>query len=178
MYKKRLLAFICCFITLIGHNLIIHASNIEISDPIYEEYLEKKANGYELYELIDEEGNIFGYYEPCTQEEIDQMPQLRYSSSINWTISAGSTSYGTNRYTLESGMQIHLNISQNRTGTSYLRFYDHDRNSYHRFLKTISTNGWSGIIFTFGDGLSYGTYSFGIENASSNTITYSGNYSL
>ncbi len=159
------------------HAYDVHNNSAELN-LLYEEYLEKKSSGIEIIDLIDENGNLIGYYEPFTDEERDAFSKLRYSANINWTISAGYTTYGSNQYTLSAGSQITVNISQSRTGTSYLRFYNHSTNSFVRFTGTATTNGWSGKIVVLGSGVSTGVYSFGIENASSNSITYSGTYAL
>ena len=100
----------------------------------------------------------------------------RYGASVNWTINGGSKSTGNNRYSLYSGISIVVNISQSRTGGSYLTFYNWDTNRYLRFTNTYVTNGWNGTIYL--NGISNDTYSFGIENVSANRITYTGTYSL
>ena len=127
--------------------------------------------------MIDENGDFMGYYEPYSEHNPEPMIMPRYASNVNWTIKAGRYDYGVNQYTLGAGMKMNVNISQSRTGTSYLTFQNRTSNSSLRFTNTKVTNGWNGTI-TFGPSVSTALYSFGIENASANTITYTGTYSL
>ena len=150
--------------------------NNNFEDFIFCEYEEKKEDGLEVYALLDENGKFMGYYEPYSEVNPQPMKGQRYTANINWTISSGTYAYGDNQYTRSAGMKIQVNISQSRTGTSYLTFHNRTSNSSVRFTNTKVTNGWNGTLTLHG--IDTAVYSFGIENASSNTITYSGSYSL
>lgn len=149
-----------------------------VTDSVIQEFIEKKEKGLDVYELLDEAGNIIGYYEPYseTNSEPNEGIMPLYSSTINWTIGAGRYKYGTNQYTLSSGDTINVKIEQSRTGKSYLTFQNRDTNSSLRFEKTETDDGWNGTIKLAG--INKAVWSFGIENASDNTITYSGTYDL
>ncbi len=142
------------------------------------EFRDKKAAGIEVYELIDENGNMVGYFEPYSDSNPAPSSTImpRYTSLIDITVAAGDTVVGSNQYALQAGDEIQLDISQDIEGKSYLRFKNRDTNSYIRFLKTQTTNGWQGTLHL--TGIESASYSFGIENASSKEITYSGTYSL
>lgn len=142
------------------------------------DFEQKKAAGMDVYELIDDNGNIIGYFEPYSDINPAPSSQIipRYASLVDVTVAAGDTVVGSNQYTLQAGDEMQLDISQNTEGKSYLRFKNRDTNSYIRFLNTQTTNGWHGTLHL--TGIETATYSFGIENASSKEITYSGTYSL
>ena len=135
-----------------------------------------RENGLEVYELLDDNGNFMGYYEPYSETNPEPVKTARYTANINWEIPAGKYSYGENQYTLSSGSKIQVSISQSQTGTSYLTFQNRTSNSSLRFTNTKVTNGWKGTVVL--GNISSAVYSFGIENASSVTITYTGSYSL
>lgn len=136
-------------------------------------YLEKKAAGSDLSEIYDEEGNVIAYFE-LFSESNPERPTPRYSSSISWTISSNTYSYGDNVYALAEGAIITVKISQSQTGASYLGLYDKNNSKFTYNKSSYTTNGWDGTMTVIKSGL----YSFGIKNASSSTITYSGSYSL
>lgn len=175
MLGKRILAVVCCVVMFFAGTPAAYAKNVENEAYLeaYKEYQEKKAAGQEIYDLVDENGNLWGYFEKDANASF-----MRYGSNIDWTINSNYRKYGVNQYTLSAGAQIHVNITQSRTGTSYLCFYNHSTGSYVKFTKTKTSNGWVGKIVVLGSGVSSGVYSFGIQNSSSNTIRYSGTYSL
>ena len=148
----------------------------ESKNAIWNEFEEKRENGLEVYELLDDNGNFMGYYEPYSETNPEPVKTARYTANINWEIPAGKYSYGENQYTLSSGSKIQVSISQSQTGTSYLTFQNRTSNSSLRFTNTKVTNGWKGTVVL--GNISSAVYSFGIENASSVTITYTGSYSL
>ena len=149
------------------HPVMAQEISNESKNAIWNEFEEKRENGLEVYELLDDNGNFMGYYEPYSETNPEPVKTARYTANINWEIPAGKYSYGENQYTLSSGSKIQVSISQSQTGTSYLTF---------RFTNTKVTNGWKGTVVL--GNISSAVYSFGIENASSVTITYTGSYSL
>lgn len=114
------------------------------------DFEQKKAAGMDVYELIDDNGNIIGYFEPYSDINPAPSSQIipRYASLVDVTVAARDTVVGSNQYSLQAGDEMQLDISQSTEGKSYLT------------------------------GIETATYSFGIENASSKEITYSGTYSL
>lgn len=140
---------------------------------IMQEYLEKVAAGVEIYLLEDEEGIVFGYYEPFNKDDV-VMP--RYTSNIEWTAEPQHYKVGDNVYTLGIGSEIYVSISASTDGTSYLGLYERTEGLLHLFGNSKSTSGWYGKITlsTFDTS----TYSFAIFNDSDSTITYKGTYSL
>lgn len=159
------------------NNLSVIAQESSESSVIAE-FLEKQEAGLEVYALTDEEGNFIGYYEPYSESNPVPEKQIMplYSAEIEWTIDAGRYSYGTNIYTIQDGMVMQIDISQSISGKSYLTFQNRNTNTSLRFTQTETTDGWHGTV-TFA-GMVTTIYSFGIENASNSTITYSGTYSL
>ncbi len=170
--------FVLSLVVVTNHpNVMAEELNGDYNNPVQNEYKEKKEMGLEVYELLDENGQFIGYYEPYSESNPAPMKMARYGSNINWTIKSGKYVYGVNQYTLSAGKKMNVNIAQSRTGTSYLTFHNRTSNSSLRFTNTKVTNGWNGTV-TFGASMSTAVYSFGIENASANTITYTGSYSL
>ena len=158
------------------HPVMAQEISNESKNAIWNEFEEKRENGLEVYELLDDNGNFMGYYEPYSETNPEPVKTARYTENINWEIPAGKYSYGENQYTLSSGSKIQVSISQSQTGTSYLTFQNRTSNSSLRFTNTKVTNGWKGTVVL--GNISSAVYSFGIENASSVTITYTGSYSL
>lgn len=158
------------------HPVMAQEISNESKNAIWNEFEEKRENGLEVYELLDDNGNFMGYYEPYSETNPEPVKTVRYTANINWEIPAGKYSYGENQYTLSSGSKIQVSISQSQTGTSYLTFQNRTSNSSLRFTNTKVTNGWTGTVVL--GNISSAVYSFGIENASSVTITYTGSYSL
>ncbi len=158
------------------HPVMAQEISNESKNAIWNEFEEKRENGLEVYELLDDNGNFMGYYEPYSETNPEPVKTARYTANINWEIPAGKYSYGENQYTLSSGSKIQVSISQSQTGTSYLTFQNRTSNSSLRFTNTKVTNGWKGTVVL--GNISSAVYSFGIENASSVTITYTGSYSL
>lgn len=158
------------------HPVMAQEISNESKNAIWNEFEEKRENGLEVYELLDDNGNFMGYYEPYSETNPEPVKTARYTANINWEIPAGKYSYGENQYTLSSGSKIQVSISQSQTGTSYLTFQNRTSNSSLRFTNTKVTNGWTGTVVL--GNISSAVYSFGIENASSVTITYTGSYSL
>lgn len=158
------------------HPVMAQEISNESKNAIWNEFEEKRENGLEVYELLDDNGNFMGYYEPYSETNPEPVKTARYTANINWEIPAGKYSYGENQYTLSSGSEIQVSISQSQTGTSYLTFQNRTSNSSLRFTNTKVTNGWKGTVVL--GNISSAVYSFGIENASSVTITYTGSYSL
>ena len=130
------------------HPVMAQEISNESKNAIWNEFEEKRENGLEVYELLDDNGNFMGYYEPYSETNPEPVKTARYTANINWEIPAGKYSYGENQYTLSSGSKIQVSISQRWKGTVVL------------------------------GNISSAVYSFGIENASSVTITYTGSYSL
>jgi len=157
------------------HPVMAQEISNESKNAIWNEFEEKRENGLEVYELLDDNGNFMGYYEPYSETNPEPVKTARYTANINWEIPAGKYSYGEN-HTLSSGSKIQVSISQSQTGTSYLTFQNRTSNSSLRFTNTKVTNGWKGTVVL--GNISSAVYSFGIENASSVTITYTGSYSL
>lgn len=177
---RHLLAFalIASTMTYFGaHAVSAQEKAVCIQSKTEHEFLNKQQAGLEVYELLDENGTFLGYYEPYSESNPEPKRSARYGSSVNWTVPANKVTYGENQYTLSSGAKIQVNISQSRTGTSYLTFFNRKTNSPVRFTTTKVTNGWNGTII-LNDTFKTSTYSFGIENASKNSITYTGTYSL
>lgn len=140
---------------------------------VVNEYLEKKENGVIMDEIYDEDGRLVAYYEPFS--ESNPMPVMpRWS--INWTVSPGYYMYSDEIKSMKTGTKVYVSITQNRTGSSYLTFCNRDTGNSLRFTNTLTTNGWNGTV-TFVN-VSESRFSFGIENASSATITYSGTYTI
>ena len=158
------------------HPVMAQEISNESKNAIWNEFEEKRENGLEVYELLDDNGNFMRYYEPYSETNPEPVKTARYTANINWEIPAGKYSYGENQYTLSSGSKIQVSISQSQTGTSYLTFQNRTSNSSLRFTNTKVTNGWKGTVVL--GNISSAVYSFGIENASSVTITYTGSYSL
>ena len=158
------------------HPVMAQEISNESKNAIWNEFEEKRENGLEVFELLDDNGNFMGYYEPYSETNPEPVKTARYTANINWEIPAGKYSYGENQYTLSSGSKIQVSISQSQTGTSYLTFQNRTSNSSLRFTNTKVTNGWKGTVVL--GNISSAVYSFGIENASSVTITYTGSYSL
>ena len=150
------------------HPVMAQEISNESKNAIWNEFEEKRENGFEVYELLDDNGNFMGYYEPYSETNPEPVKTAIYP--------AGKYSYGENQYTLSSGSKIQVSISQSQTGTSYLTFQNRTSNSSLRFTNTKVTNGWKGTVVL--GNISSAVYSFGIENASSVTITYTGSYSL
>ena len=149
------------------HPVMAQEISNESKNAIWNEFEEKRENGLEVYELLDDNGNFMGYYEPYSETNPEPVKTARYTANINWEIPAGKYSYGENQYTLSSGSKIQV---------SYLTFQNRTSNSSLRFTNTKVTNGWTGTVVL--GNISSAVYSFGIENASSVTITYTGSYSL
>ncbi len=167
---KKLNSFLKKSITLLLAGTILIISNI----------YEVKAQEYiknETIALTDENGDICAYYTPYSDTNPEPTIKPRYTSNINWTINAGRYTVGDNQYTLSSGISIQINVSQSKTGKSYIILYNRSTNTYKYLTNTETTNGWNGTI-NLGNNFNGGLYSIGIANLSSNTITYSGSYSL
>ena len=147
------------------HPVMAQEISNESKNAIWNEFEEKRENGLEVYELLDDNGNFMGYYEPYSETNPEPVKTARYTANINWEIPAGKYSYGENQYTLSSGSKIQVSISQSQTGTSYLTFQNRTSNSSLRFTNTKVTNGWKGTVVL--GNISSAVYSFGIENASS-----------
>lgn len=177
--KKRMKSLVIMFMAtlLLTMNGLHVMAQENTEDELLAEFWEKKEKGFEIYELTDENGKLIAYYEPYseTNPNLNEGIMLAYVSSINWEVQPGLYTWGENRYTLWEGMKIQVNISQSRIGLSYLTFHNTATGKSLRFTQTAVTNGWNGTI-TLVD--VSGVFSFGIENASSNTIRYTGTYSL
>ena len=172
---KRYVAVCLCVVLFMTTNQVTSAQENTDSD-IMQEYLEKVAAGVEVYLLVDEEGVMFGYYEPYSEENINAvMP--RYAVNVDWTIEAQKYSRGVNVYTLSGGYEISVTIAFSQEGTSYLGLYDTSAGRLLKFTETKSTNGWNGKL-TFTSEFTTSTYNFAIINSSDSTITYTGHYSL
>ncbi len=172
---KRCVAVCLCVALFLTTDQITSAHENADSD-IMQEYLEKVAAGVEVYLLVDEEGVMFGYYEPYGKENVNAvMP--RYGVNINWTIAPQKSSYGENVYTLGEGIEISVSIAVSQEGTSYLGLYDTAADKVRKFADTKSTNGWNGKLILTSE-FTTSTYSFAILNYSDSTITYTGHYSL
>lgn len=171
---KRCAALCLCAALFMTTNQIASAQETEDRD-IMQEYLDKAAAGVEIYPLVDEEGVLFGYYEPYSEDDINAVMPL-YSSNIEWTVEPQHCRKGANVYTLGNGNVINVSISASAAGTSYLGLVDTATDQLHIFTETKSTSGWFGKITmsTFATS----TYSFCILNDSDITITYTGSYSL
>jgi len=150
------------------HPVMAQEISNESKNAIWNEFEEKRENGLEVYELLDDNGNFMGYYEPYSETNPEPVKTARYTANINWEIPAGKYSYGENQYTLSSGSKIQVSISQSQTGTSYLTFQNRTSNSSLRFTNTKVTNGWKGTVVL--GNISSAVYSFGIENASLATV--------
>ena len=133
----------------------------------------KKQTGKNGAPISNTEFTIISSFSGTYREFTDQSGKIGFSEK---KIPAGKYSYGENQYTLSSGSKIQVSISQSQTGTSYLTFQNRTSNSSLRFTNTKVTNGWKGTVVL--GNISSAVYSFGIENASSVTITYTGSYSL
>ena len=143
------------------HPVMAQEISNESKNAIWNEFEEKRENGLEVYELLDDNGNFMGYYEPYSETNPEPVKTARYTANINWEIPAGKYSYGENQYTLSSGSKIQVSISQSQTGTSYLTFQNRTSNSSLRFTNTKVTNGWKGTVVL--GNISSAVYSFGIE---------------
>lgn len=172
--KRSIITVMMAALMVIVNGIPVMAQE-NIDDKVYEEYNEKKEAGLEVFDLRDDDGNFMGYYEPYSESNPDPNEGIMPHGvrSIDWTINAGRSSYSSEQYILIKGMTMEVDISQSRTGKSYLLLYGVGTNI--RITTTETTNGWNGTI-TFSYELVPGGYSFGIENASSNQIRYSGIY--
>lgn len=172
--KKAVLSGIMAMLMLILNCMPVFA--VEDVDYVMVEFQEKKEAGLEVYELTDQYGNMAGYYEPFSDTN-PEPASPRYTSTINWTISGNHNVVGVNRYTLGEGSKIYVKISQSKTGSSTLGLYNQDEDHRYWFPKTTTTDGWSGTI-TLSSNISTGVYGFAIKNESSDSITYTGYYTL
>ena len=172
---KRCLAVCLCLALFMTTSQVTAAQENADSD-IMQEYLEKMATGVDIYPLVDEEGVMYGYYEPYSEDDMKAvMP--RYGSSIEWTIGSNQYTKGVNIYTLAAGKIIYVAIGFSEEGRSRLGLYNRATDEPIIFPATEVTNGWSGKI-TLGENVTTSTYSFAIFNYSDHTITYTGSYSL
>lgn len=162
--------------SLTSQNIKAQEAVEKVEEQVNIEYLEKKEAGLEVYELLDENGMFIGYYEPYSESNPEPVKMARLGSSISWEVPSGKYVYGTNIYDLSDGVKIYVNITQSIKGTSYLTFHNRSTNSSLRFTNTKVDNGWKGTITLAS--IKTAKYSFGIENASSKSITYMGSYSL
>ena len=158
------------------HPVMAQEISNESKNAIWNEFEEKRENGLEVYELLDDNGNFMGYYEPYSETNPEPVKTARYTANINWEIPAGKYSYGENQYTLSSGSKIQVSISQSQTGTSYLTFQNRTSNSSLRFTNTKVTNGWKGTVVL--GNKSTAVNSFAKENASTVTITNTPTYRI
>lgn len=132
----------------------------------------KKASGEEVYEILDDNGDIMGYYLPGYVS--DQSRSGSYN--VNWTIPESRYAWGRQSFSFVKGDEINVSISQSPSGAgmvSYLGLYDVDTGSAGFPSATLSTNGWSTGVIVVGHS---GHFSLAIKNLSSRTITYTGRY--
>ena len=88
---------------------------------IHAEYLAKKEAGFEVYELIDTDGTVWGYYEPYSESNPRPM-QENVICDIRLMVLPNDIGYDDSRVcTLKEGYKIFLDISQSPAGyTSYI----------------------------------------------------------
>lgn len=66
---KRCLA-VCLCLALVMTTSQVVAARENANSNIMQEYLEKVAMGVDIYPLVDEEGAMYGYYEPYSENDI------------------------------------------------------------------------------------------------------------
>lgn len=143
---------------------------------IHAEYLAKKEAGLEVYEIIGEDGTVWGYYEPYSDSNPRPM-QENVIYDIKWNVLPGEIKKSEDVYALAAGTRIYLDISQQPAGGDYLGYVglvDADEGREQLIESSLSNYGWEGMIV-----VGYtGNFNFAIENKSSSLITYNGTYSF
>lgn len=172
---KRVLGAILTLITVICCTFAEPITIFAQERDIHAEYLAKKEAGLEVYEIISEDGTVWGYYEPYS--ESNPRPILQNAIyNLDWTLPANYTGWG-DVLALEKGTIINLDISQDPSGASfasYIGLRDDDTGKIAIISNSITTNGWTGTIV-----VGYtGNFNLAIENASSVPITYTGKFSI
>lgn len=173
---KRALGVILTFIMAICGTFVEPLTANAREGNIHAEYLAKKAAGLDVYELIDTDGTVWGYFEPYSESNPRPMQEnvINVIYDIRMLVPPNSTVYDNRVCDIKEGYKIFLDISQNPTGyTGYIILYNNDTGAAHLFPQTATTNGWSGSIVVD----EAGNYTFGIYNASSVLIMYTGSYS-
>ncbi len=133
-----------------------------------ENFWQRKELGETAIPILDEENGYFlGYHSTGNN--------LLY---IGFTrdIGAGKCYFGGNTLKLGSDTVIQANIPQDHKGTSYLVLKNEKTKEMFRLLGSETDNGWYGSIHMKSIPSAY--YSIGIENASSEQITYRGIYGI
>ena len=126
------------------------------------------SNG--VYEMLNEEGEVIAVYEEI---EGDDVLQSRASWTIDWTVKPGVQTAGSSRIESYAGLEFSHNIKFSRTGTSKIGIASHDEK--YIYWGATSTNGFEGVITI---NRAMGKVSLAIRNDSSNTITYTGSYTI
>lgn len=143
---------------------------------VEQEYLDKKAAGVEVYEIISSKGDFMGYYEPCP-EDFNRNTRQAYPEK-DWAIPANTMSYINTKLTLIKGDKITVNFTQSPSGAGYtgqLALRDADDGTFGIVNGSVTTNGWTNGTITVGYS---GHFNFAIQNTSSYKITYNGSYSI
>lgn len=156
----------------------VHAQNDSFD--LEQEISEKRAAGITVYELLTDDGEIMGYFEPFTETNVMAMARYTIANSYNWNldIPAKTSAKGDNIYSFVKGDTIIINISQDPIGSgyaSYVGLYDRDNSTYGFPENGATTMGWTNGVLTVGYS---GHFSFAIKNASDHTIHYEGTYSF
>lgn len=173
--NKKIISVMMALVLLTTNTVTIMAQ--ENKDSIVDEIRKKKEAGLEVYELVDENGDIKGYYEPYSDANPEPVTP-RYRAGVNWTIPAKTANFGTNEFGLGAGSKIEVNISQSRTGISYIRLLNAKTYESIKLVITETNNGWYGTINFGPSSIPTAVYAFGIGNASDYSITYTGTYTL
>lgn len=173
-YLKMIVSFVIVFCLALANQQILYAEEIDLE----QEYFEKKEAGIEIYEIIDNEGNLMGYFEPNCVKEVNENARLGIKFDIgNWTIPGKTTSWTNRVHSLLKGDKITVNITQIQNGPnfpSYLVLRDNDNGTFAVINSSLTTNGWKNGTITVGYD---GHFNFGIQNVSTQSITYVGTYS-
>ena len=60
------------------HPVMAQEISNESKNAIWNEFEEKRENGLEVYELLDDNGNFMGYYEPYSETNPEPVKTARY----------------------------------------------------------------------------------------------------
>lgn len=179
---KKLICFIAVVVTVSINCFSVMASEVsekgkrvdsQSVPEACEDYNEKSASIIQLedgiYEMIGEDGKHLATIYDVPENEAAVQP--RASWDFEWALQGGGKTHGNNVFNLNTSMVIYVDAKFSRTGTSYFGVYCTDNNTYY-WSEPAHENGFSfGIRVNFA-----GNYSIAIKNASSNAITYTGNY--
>ena len=129
----------------------------------------------DVIEFVDENGEVMAVFTPYSETNLAPDGLTKSTTvSVNCSLDGYHQGYLSNKYDLNDGDKINMDITISPQVSSNIGLYDHNAQQYGWPAGGLSSNGWYGVLTVSGSG----KYSMAFKNNSGTATNYSGSYTL